>query len=286
MLQELIGKVRRGAGDGLPGGRVPESMVSDPTFSRNCFFVPSFVIFLGGSLAFIMGVRAGAPMCVPDSIYKSPVVYRGYGGSIPGTVFRICREHNFRCPTRGYRRGFVLFLVGKRVLIGDQRCTKAVLGTKRFVLRPVDSGVRVLTVASIRYVCCRFGRPRLFYSVQCGHVVGRASPPLVPSPLPVVPRLRRFLRSTHACLDRGGVYQSLLSLGQGRLTFVLNCFCSSCSLTSLMRPLSGCTSSFRYFMCRGCGGIGAIRRFTGLKKCDRAAFEEVFSGIFRRPICR
>lgn len=232
---------------------------------------------------------AGGRVCLPvpgSSTYENGGRYTRYPGTISGTVVCTSRPEKFRLPTQGYRRGVVVFLLGKRILIGDGRCTKAILRTNRFVLRTVNSGCRVLTVASIRYIYCQFDGPRFFYRSQCGRVVGRIAPPLVFCPLAVAPRLRLFLRDSGTCLSRRGVYQRVLYFGQGRLTFVLKGCCSSCRLSVLVRPLTRCAGSFRCFILRGRTGIGAMRRLTRLKKCAMTAFQHVFGSIFRRPICR
>lgn len=76
----------------------------------------------------------------------------------PGTTrdALICQDfpEKRRFPTSGYARGYVVFVVGNRLLMGDRRCPNADLRSKRFVLRTVNSGVRVLTLARIRCVIC------------------------------------------------------------------------------------------------------------------------------------
>lgn len=252
-------------------------------FPRACYGLSVFSLRLSGRPG-----RRGHfwRLCVSNLPYGREVSYARYPGTIRGDVRCARGGGNFRLPPRGYRAGVLFFLLGNRVLVGDRRCTKAVVGSKRFILRTVTSGIRVLTVASSRNVLCAFSSPGTFYCSHCACVLGGIPPPLVSRPLGVGPRVGLFLRKITSCLGTSGVYGRLLRFGHGRLCCLLTRCCASCRLSPIMRDLSRCADDFRCFVLGRRGRVGSMRRFTRLNNCDIAAFHHVFGTVFGRPTCR
>ena len=83
-------------------------------------------------------------------------------------------------------------------------------------------------------------------SVSYTHL--EVSPPLIYTPLKIIPELQYFLNGSITYLKGDKVCRDLLSLKRKELAFVLGYYYSDYDLSSLVHPLSKYVNSFQYFV--------------------------------------
>ncbi len=73
----------------------------------------------------------------------------------------------------------------------------------------------------------------LFCDIRYNRIMKETDPPLIPSPLPIIPELQHFLESARTYLSEKKICRDLLSLKRKELAFILGYFYSDYDLSFL-----------------------------------------------------
>ena len=105
-----------------------------------------------------------------------------------------------------------------------------------------------MIATNIQCIYYRFIQPELFCDFRFNHIMKEVSPPLIYTPLKIIPELQYFLNGSITYLKGDKVCRDLLSLKRKELAFVLGYYYSDYDLSSLVHPLSKYVNSFQYFV--------------------------------------
>lgn len=109
-------------------------------------------------------------------------------------------------------------------------------------------------------------------------------PPLIPSPLPIIPELQHFLESARTYLSKKKICRDLLSLKRKELAFILGYFYSDYDLASLVHPLSKYASSFECFVYQNYKKVKTVEEFAKLGGYSQTTFRRIFDNVFHEPV--
>ena len=159
----------------------------------------------------------------------------------------------------------ILFLMKGEILVNSKEYAGTMLKEGEFILQAIGSMFEMLAMTECECIYYRFVQPELFCDLRFNHIMKEVSPPLIYSPLKIIPELQYFLNGSITYLKGDKVCRELLSLKRKELAFVLGYYYSDYDLASLVHPLSKYTNgfqclSFRIIKSKDGRRTGTIRR--------------------------
>ena len=113
----------------------------------------------------------------------------------------------------------------------------------------------------------RFVQPELFCDLRFNHIMKEVSPPLIYSPLKIIPELQYFLNGSITYL-----------------AFVLGYYYSDYDLASLVHPLSKYTNGFQCFVIQNYKKVKTVEELAQLGGYTISTFRRIFNSVFHEPV--
>ena len=129
-----------------------------------------------------------------------------------------------------------------------------------------------------------FIQPELFCDFRFNHIMKEVSPPLIYTPLKIIPELQYFLNGSITYLKGDKVCRDLLSLKRKELAFVLGYYYSDYDLSSLVHPLSKYVNSFQYFVIQNYKKVKTVEELAQLGGYTLSTFRRIFNNVFHEPV--
>lgn len=190
----------------------------------------------------------------------------------------------FHIPAQKCDRNLVLFVLEGEVLVNSQEYAGITLKGGEFILQAVGSKVEFLALTDVEYVSFRFNKPELFCEDHYEHIMRDVSPPLIYSPLKIVPALKLFLKGAGSYLTGSKICRDMLSLKRKELGFILTYFYSDVDLATLIHPLFEYTTSFQYFVLENHTKVKTVEEFAQLGGYTATTFRRIFTSVFHEPV--
>ena len=153
-----------------------------------------------------------------------------------------------------------------------------------FILQAIGSKLEILVMADAECVCYSFNKPELFCEERYNYIMHDVPPPLIFSPLKIVPELLHFLEGSAIYLSKEKICRELLSLKRKELAFILSSYYSDYELSTLVHPLSKYTTSFQYFVLENHAKVKTVEDFAQLGGYTVTTFRRIFNSVFHEPV--
>lgn len=170
------------------------------------------------------------------------------------------------------------------VLVNSQEYAGTMLKAGEFILQAIGSKFEMLAMTESECIYYRFNQPEMFCDYCFNHIMNEVSPPLIYSPLKIIPELHYFLMGTITYLHTEKVCRDFLSLKRKELAFVLGYYYSDYDLASLVHPLSKYTSSFEYFVLQNFKKVKTVEELAHLGGYTVSTFRRIFNNVFHEPV--
>ena len=124
-----------------------------------------------------------------------------------------------------------MFLIKGEMLVNSREYAGTMLKAGEFMLQPISSKIEMLAMTDVECIYYQFNQPELFCDIRYNRIMKETDPPLIPSPLPIIPELQHFLESARTYLSEKKICRDLLSLKRKELAFILGyfyCLCCDC----------------------------------------------------------
>lgn len=168
--------------------------------------------------------------------------------AVSNAIAHIIYQRGFHRPAHKCEENFILFLMKGEMLVNSQEYAGTMLREGEFILQAIGSKFEMLAMTECECIYYRFVQPELFCDLRFNHIMKEVSPPLIYSPLKIIPELQYFLNGSITYLKGDKVCRELLSLKRKELAFVLGYYYSDYDLASLVHPLSKYTNGFQCFV--------------------------------------
>ena len=220
----------------------------------------------------------------------SPVQHEG--GTIPDAYTArtaACRVRQFAAVTQFQFR--FLAVSQNHVVILPTQCH--VFAQRNLAVVNTYCGVHILSVqvdigefdmTECECIYYRFIQPELFCDFRFNHIMKEISPPLIYTPLKIIPELQYFLNGSITYLKGDKVCRDLLSLKRKELAFVLGYYYSDYDLSSLVHPLSKYVNSFQYFVIQNYKKVKTVEELAQLGGYTLSTFRRIFNNVFHEPV--
>lgn len=117
-----------------------------------------------------------------------------------------------------------MFLIKGEMLVNSREYAGTMLKAGEFMLQPISSKIEMLAMTDVECIYYQFNQPELFCDIRYNRIMKETDPPLIPSPLPIIPELQHFLESARTYLSEKKICRDLLSLKRKELAFILGYF--------------------------------------------------------------
>ena len=151
--------------------------------------------------------------------------------SVPNAIFHVYHRRGFHYPAQKCEENFILFLIKGEMLVNSREYAGTMLKAGEFMLQPISSKIEMLAMTDVECIYYQFNQPELFCDIRYNRIMKETDPPLIPSPLPIIPELQHFLESARTYLSEKKICRDLLSLKRKELAFILGYFYSDYDLS-------------------------------------------------------
>lgn len=204
--------------------------------------------------------------------------------AIDNDILFATHPRGFHRPAQKSEDNLLIFILKGEVLVNSQEYAGAKLQAGEFILQAVGSKYEMLTMTETECICYRFGKPELFCEGLFNHIMSEVPPPLIYSPLKIVPELKAFLEGSKAYLQGVKMCRDLLSLKRKELGFILSHFYTNYELSMLVHSLAQYTSSFQYFVLQNHTKVKTVEEFAQLGGYTATTFRRIFTSLFHQPV--
>ena len=146
--------------------------------------------------------------------------------AVSNAIAHIIYQRGFHRPAHKCEENFILFLMKGEMLVNSQEYAGTMLREGEFILQAIGSKFEMLAMTECECIYYRFVQPELFCDLRFNHIMKEVSPPLIYSPLKIIPELQYFLNGSITYLKGDKVCRELLSLKRKELAFVLGYYLS------------------------------------------------------------
>lgn len=204
--------------------------------------------------------------------------------AVDNAIIFATHPRGFHYPAQKSEENLLIFILKGEVLVNSEEYAGTKLQAGEFILQAVGSKFELLTLTETECICFRFGRPELFCEGLFGHIMKEVTPPLIYSPLKIVPELKIFLEASKSYLQGEKICRSLLSLKRKELGFILSHFYTNYELSMLVHSLAQYTSSFQYFVLQNHSKVKTVEEFAQLGGYTATTFRRIFNSVFHQPV--
>ena len=157
--------------------------------------------------------------------------------AVDNAIMYASHPRGFHLPVQQCEENIMIFLLKGEVLINSLEYAGTVLRAGEFILQAIGSKYEVLALTDAECVCYRFNQPEQFCEKRYKHIMAEVTPPLIFSPLKIIPELNFFLEASKSYLTEKRICRELLSFKRKELAFILGQFYSDYDLSMLVHPL-------------------------------------------------
>ena len=168
--------------------------------------------------------------------------------AVGNAIIYASHSRGFHLPAQKCEENIMIFLLEGEVLVNSQEYAGTILRAGEFILQAIGSKYEILALTDVECVCYRFNQPEFFCEERYKYIMKEITPPLIFTPLKIIPELRFFLDASKAYLAKEKICRELLSFKRKELAFLLGEYYSDYDLSILVHTLSRYTSSFEYFV--------------------------------------
>ena len=204
--------------------------------------------------------------------------------AVDNAIAHIIHPRGYHQPARKCEENFILFLIRGEVLVNSQEYAGTMLRAGEFILQAIGSKFEMLAMTECECIYYRFVQPELFCDLRFNHIMKEVSPPLIYSPLKIIPELQYFLNGSITYLKGDKVCRELLSLKRKELAFVLGYYYSDYDLASLVHPLSKYTNGFQCFVIQNYKKVKTVEELAQLGGYTISTFRRIFNSVFHEPV--
>lgn len=221
---------------------------------------------------------------MPGSSCRETMNCLGCPKAVENDIGHAFYPRGFHRPAQKCESNFVLFLLKGELMVNSKEYAGTVMKANEFILQPIGSKVELLAMTEVECVYVNFGKPELFCADHYNHIMDDVPPPLIYTPLKIVPELRYFLEGARSYLGEKKICRDLLSLKRKEFGFILTYYYSDFELAKLVHPLAEYTSSFQYFVLRNHSKVKTVEEFAHLGGYSVTTFRRIFSSVFHEPV--
>lgn len=204
--------------------------------------------------------------------------------AVDNEIVHASHPRGFHLPAHKCDQNLMLFLLKGEILVNSQEYAGTMLKAGEFILQAIGSKLEVLAMTDAECVCYRFNKPELFCEDRYNFIMNEVPPPLLYSPLKIVPELNHFLEGSITYLSGNKICRDLLSLKRKELAFILSYYYSDFDLASLVHPLSKYTTTFQYFVLENHLKVKTVEDFAQLGGYTATTFRRIFNSVFHEPV--
>ena len=204
--------------------------------------------------------------------------------AVSNAITHVIYQRGFHKPAQRCEENFILFLIKGEMLVNSKEYAGTMLKEGEFILQAIDSTFEMLAMLECECIYYRFIQPELFCDSRFNHIMKDVSPPLIYSPIKIVPELQYFLQGSITYLKGNKVCRDLLSLKRKELAFVLGYYYSDYDLSSLVHPLSKYINSFHYFVIQNYKKVKTVEELAQLGGYTLSTFRRIFNNVFHEPV--
>lgn len=204
--------------------------------------------------------------------------------AVDNAIMYASHPRGFHLPVQQCEENIMIFLLKGEVLINSQEYAGTVLRAGEFILQAIGSKYEVLALTDAECVCYRFNQPEQFCEQRYKYIIAEVTPPLIFSPLKIIPELNFFLEASKSYLTEKRICRELLSFKRKELAFILGQFYSDYDLSMLVHPLSKYTSSFQYFVLQNHAKVKTVEELAQLGGYTTTTFRRIFNSVFHKPV--
>ncbi|WP_291585118.1 helix-turn-helix transcriptional regulator [Bacteroides sp.] len=204
--------------------------------------------------------------------------------AVENAIIHASHPRGFHKPAQKCEENLIIFILKGEVLVNSQEYAGMMVHAGEFILQAIGSKLEILVMADTECVCYRFNKPELFCEGRYNYIMSEVIPPLIFSPLKIVPELQHFLEGSATYLSKEKICRELLSLKRKELAFILSSYYSDYELSTLIHPLSKYTTSFQYFVLENHAKVKTVEDFAQLGGYTVTTFRRIFNSVFHEPV--
>ena len=204
--------------------------------------------------------------------------------AVTNSIVHASHPRGFHKPAQKCEENIIIFLLKGEVLVNSQEYAGTTLRAGEFILQAIGSKLELLVMEDAECVCYSFNKPEFFCEERYNHIKTQVTPPLIFSPLKIVPELKHFLEGSASYLSKDKICRELLSLKKKELAFILSSCYSDYELSTLVHSLAKYTSSFQYFVLGNHTKVKTVEEFAHLGGYTVTTFRRIFNSVFHEPV--
>ncbi|GFZ38332.1 transcriptional regulator [Bacteroides nordii] len=204
--------------------------------------------------------------------------------AVNNAIIHASHPRGFHKPAQKCEENLIIFLLKGEILVNSQEYAGTMIHAGEFILQAIGSKLEILVMADAECVCYSFNKPELFCEERYNYIMHDVTPPLIFSPLKIVPELLHFLEGSAIYLSKEKICRELLSLKRKELAFILSSYYSDYELSTLVHPLSKYTTSFQYFVLENHAKVKTVEDFAQLGGYTVTTFRRIFNSVFHEPV--
>ena len=154
--------------------------------------------------------------------------------AVTNSIVHASHPRGFHKPAQKCEENIIIFLLKGEVLVNSQEYAGTTLRAGEFILQAIGSKLELLVMEDAECVCYSFNKPEFFCEERYNHIKTQVTPPLIFSPLKIVPELKHFLEGSASYLSKDKICRELLSLKKKELAFILSSCYSDYELSTLV----------------------------------------------------
>lgn len=203
--------------------------------------------------------------------------------AVESPFFYYSLPKGYHYPETKCTQNCIIFLLNGVMLVNSLEYAGTTLRDGEFILQAIGSKLELLALSKCECIIYRFKEPVFICEERYKRIIENAVPPLIYSPLKVIPALDLFLQGI-LIFDRDGLKcQELSMMKQKELSFILNSYYSERELSSLFHPISSYTNSFQYFVMQNYNKVRTVEELAHLGGYSITTFRRMFRNLFNEP---
>lgn len=118
--------------------------------------------------------------------------------AVGNAIIYASHSRGFHLPAQKCEENIMIFLLEGEALVNSQEYAGTILRAGEFILQAIGSKYEILALTDVECVCYRFNQPEFFCEERYKYIMKEITPPLIFTPLKIIPELRFFLDASKA----------------------------------------------------------------------------------------
>lgn len=188
----------------------------------------------------------------------------------------------FHYPKNECSQNIMIFLLHGSLLVNSEEYAGTTLHDGQFILQAIGSKLEALALEPCECIIYRFKQP-LYICDRFQHIIEHTEPPLIYTPLNMVPVLTLFLEGVKHYIQDQMRCKEFLNIKHKELSYILNCYYTDRELSTLFNSISSYTSSFHYFVIQNHHKVKTVEELAHLGGYSITTFRRMFKNLFNEP---